>query len=112
MALRIRRRGPRALLPAPPEGPGRRIRGSHVLAVGGPQPRDPVRGRGLDRIAVGWAGADVPAASCDLEREFDLPYVRAPELRDDRSEPQSVDDRPAGAGRGLAQQPSRLPALP
>ena len=67
--------------------------------------------RRAHRTVVGRSGARVPCASCDLQHQLALSRLRRPTVRDRR---RITQPRLAGAGhigRGLAQQPPRLPHL-
>ena len=74
-----------------------------LLWVG--EPADPVRPRRLDGAPVGWSGTDVLRAPHHLSVNS-VCHLRTTVLRDDGSEPQSMDGRSAGT-RGLAQQSTR-----
>ena len=92
-------------------------RSAPVPAVGGPRVGDPggdrVRPRrvagGADRVLVGRVGAGVPRAPRDLERELGVPPVGHTTARQRGREPEQRGGRGAGPGRGVAQQPPRVP---
>ena len=67
------------------------------------------RRRGGDDLGRSRAHRRVPAHH--LERQLDLPHVRPARLRRARREPQQLAARAAVAGRGVAQQPPRLPVV-
>jgi acyl carrier protein len=61
--------------------------------------------------AVGRDGPHLRRAPGDLEHQFDVPPVRRAAVRHPRRQPQFLAARAADAGRGMAQQPPRLPAI-
>ncbi|CAA9487643.1 MAG: Fatty acid desaturase; Delta-9 fatty acid desaturase, partial [uncultured Solirubrobacteraceae bacterium] len=91
------------VLPLGRRGPARAVRARlGDRRLGGARP---------DRPAVGWRGAHARAAPRDLLDQLALPRVRLPPLRHRRRVAQPDVAGPAGHGRELPQQPSRLPDL-
>ena len=60
---------------------------------------------------LGRADPDLPLPARDVQRELDLPHVRAPGLPLARRGAEQLARRAARLRRGLAQQPPRVPGL-
>ena len=66
---------------------------------------------GLEGLVWGGLAAGLPLPARDLQRELDLPHVRAPGLPLTRRVAEQLARRAARLRRGLAQQPPRVPGL-
>ena len=84
-------------------------RAAHPGGAGRRADRD-VGGRRAGSV-VGRAGAGVPGPPRDVERELGVPPVGVAAVPGQGPQPQQPAVRGAGDGRGVAQQPPRLPEL-
>src|ERR1041384_1386905 len=87
------------------------VRQQDLPNLGGTDVCDSFRDRRLDRTPVGRTGAWLPPPPRDLEHQLRLPYVWQADVRNVGCESQQLDLRHLRFRRGVAQQPSRLPAI-